>query len=535
MTLLNLNRIELDNLRRVSLGTPSARCIGGGGSAETEPEYTFYLKNNSSVAIPAESVISPLLVWNVDPWTVTLEDGLYSSTSGLFGTLYGQDWDRDNSPYDALLASVIIDHVCYLRLHDKYASTLTASSDICAWEVVSGDGDGKLTTTSGQYTQKFQYERRSPLTAPNRFYAVNEIPAGAQGEIKFINDVRPCWYSPEDGKNRGFSPVRTPHPYTAGDITFCMETQYNWLQDTYVKHRAVPRYLDEYGNVLSWFIYNPSKSLIATGQNTSFTRNVSSGLATKFLVASIPSPTVSNYVDGALSWTAELDYWSGETQINNTNGRRVYTNPWIDNDYDFSGASVSNKTNGVYLLGLGVDCFKYFGTWGGYMCGEAVNTHSYNGLGYDKYAILAPINTNSGSSADYGEGFTTSDPLNIGQSLKFNDLSLARANGMLDGDIGSVSATTPLFRFSTRFPFHFTEGLRPSHFWLEPVFPSTRLFWYDTLLATGTILKQDLSGLATTTAEEANGYVVGYRIDVSKLDSNKYCYIIKSVNECYEL
>ena len=530
-----MNRFDLDNVRRAAQGFTRPVIYGAGEQKETSPEYTFYLRNNSSVAIPAESVIAPALVWDVDPWGVRLDDGAFTSTTGLFGTTFDMEWSRENSEYDALLASVIIDHVCYLRIEDKFAATLTASSDICGWERATFDGDAKLTTTSGQYTQRYQYERRNPLQSPNRFYAVNEIPAGAQGEIKFIKDVRPCFYSPDTGVNRGFSPVRTDHPYTAGDITYSLLKQYNWLQDTYVAHRATPRYLDEYGNVLSWFIYNPSKSLIATGQNHTFSRNVSCGLATKFLVASIPSPIVSNYVDGAVAWSTALDYWAGEVMINNTNGRRNYWDPWSYNDYDFSAATISNKTNGVYLLGLSVDCYKYFGTWGGYMCGEATNAHRYNGLGYDKYAILAPINTNSGSAADYGVGFTTSDPFNAGQSLQFNDLSLARANGTLDGDIGSVSANTPLFRFSTRFPFHFNEGLRPAHFWIEPVFPSTRLFWYDTLLATGTILKQDLSGIATTAAEEANGYVIGYRLDVSKLDSSKYCYIIKSVHECYEL
>ena len=531
MALLNLNRFELDNLRRSAQGTPRPVIYGASEPGETSPEYTFYLRNNSNVAIPAESVIAPLLVWDLDPWTVRLDDGAFTSSAGMFGTTFDDDWDRNNSQYDALLASVIIDHVCYLRLQDLFARNLTSSSDIAGWEVVTGDADGCATSTAGRSYHRWSLERRRPATSPGRFYAVNEIPAGAQGEIKFINDVRPCFYSPDTGVKR--FPTR---PVLDGSINFNLSYQHSLTSDSYFNHRSAPRYIDEFGNVLSYLIYNPTKSPIAS-QSTSMVRNASAGLATKQLVATMPPPTVTNYntETGAVEWTAELDYWEGETYIDNSNGRARYWDPWTYNDYNLSGASVSNKLNAVNLLGLAVDSQKWFGTWGGFRWNVGSSSiPQFDLLGFNQYAIFYPMFGASTPPPHVTASY--SDPFNPGQSLQLFELTIARniyQSGGSWADLDGVNEFTPLFRPATNFVYHPNEGCRGVRMWLEPVFPSTRLFYSTTAYSQGTFLTKELDGVAQTSTDER--YAIAWSWDCGNVAPGYYCYIIKAKEDCYIL
>ena len=366
MALLNLNRIELDNLRRVAQGFPHP-FIGGGSQKTSDDEYYFYLRNNSDEDVPANTTISAALVWDVGEWYISFEDEVYAGTSGLFGTPWSSVWSPDNSVYDRLLYTVLDQHTCYLRFHDWFASP--GQHGIPAWlEETWGNMHSRPNMATGLGTTTWGWSKAHPGMAAGRFYAKESIPAGSQGQIYFCDDVRPCYYCQADVSNSStingeYNPIRVRNT----------KTQHS-LRGTRWGARYIPRFMRDGVVMQSWkFPDGQFTGSASMGPRTSYTSwiqtncedNIGYGLSNQLLVASIPSPIAENVggSGGTSSYTDVSDFWQREVMINGS--RIVYNDPYLWDGYRGASQSTSNKEFPARCLGLACPC-SYFTspTWG---------------------------------------------------------------------------------------------------------------------------------------------------------------------------
>ena len=367
---LNLNRFQLDNLRRISQGVPRPIIYGAPPTAN-ESEYTFFLRNNSTETIPANTFISAALVWDIEDWTIYYNDETYTGTDGLFGTPWSSEWSPSNSPYDQLLYNVLTNKECYLRFNDWFANP--GQHGVPAWlEETWGNMYARPNIATGLGTTKWGWSKESPINAPGRFYCKTAIDPNTQGQIYFVDDVRPVYYAQADAANSasflsGVSPLNRRN-----------EKNQHFLRGSRFGARYIPRFLNNTGVISQFWKYpdgefTGSAQLGPTSSYTSWVQDfcefdISYGLSSQLLIASIPAPIVENTgVSTTSDYTDITDFWTQDVLISNS--RIVYNDPYLWAGYRGASQSTSNKSFPARVLGLACACYNFTSPFGGFFYG----------------------------------------------------------------------------------------------------------------------------------------------------------------------
>ena len=371
-----MNRFDLDNVRRMAQGVP--RPIIYGAATTTDGDFTFYLRNNSTETIPANTWVSAALVWDIEDWTVYYNDETYTGTDGLFGTLWSQEWSPANSPYDQLLYNVWTNKVCYLRLHDWYKNGGQHGDP--AWiEETWGNMYARPNMATGLGTTKWGWSKEHPAHAAGRFYCKTAIEPETQGQIFFADNVQPVYYSQSDFANSttflsGVNPVNRRN-----------EKNQHLLRGSRFGARYIPRFLSSSGAVSQFWKYpdgqfTGSASMGPTSSYTSWVQDfcefdISYGLSDQLLIASIPSPIVENTgVSTTQTYTDVCDFWQTDVLI--ANNRVVYNDPYLWDGYRGSSQSTSNKHFPARCLGLACSCYNFTSPFGGFYYGTTASGFS---------------------------------------------------------------------------------------------------------------------------------------------------------------
>ena len=537
---LELNRFQLDNIRRAAQGVPRPVIYGATDSAAEE--YSFYLRNTSTETIPANTFISAALVWDIDVWYVRYIDEVYSSTTGLFGTPWASEWSPANSPYDQLLYNVLTNKVCYLRLHDWYVNP--GQHGVPAWlEETWGNMYARPNIATGLGAQKWGWSKETPINAPGRFYCKEAIAPNTQGQIYFIDDVRPVYYAQADAANTasflsGISPLNRRN-----------EKHQHYLRGSRFGARYIPKYLNSFGVVSQFWKYPDGEytGSASSGPNSSYTSwiqdfcefDTAYGLSEQLLIASIPAPVVENEGSSTTSdYTDVTDFWTQDVLI--ANNKIVYNDPYLWDGYRGAAQSTSNKHFPARVLGLACPCYNFTSPFGGYFYGTTTSgVVSAVAEGAEQIYHPAAAGTTCGligslCAGKYGGVFDIIPSFSGWWRQSSGDTDAAYFRPI----------TTPTSQFVTNQIN--PEGTR--RIFLQPVYPSTRFIEKldnsatSTTYLKGVLLDSDYN--VTTTAADAV-WVICYSMgSVSYGETWKFTMpngdqyipmVIKSVNERYAI
>ena len=533
---IKMNRWELDNVRRMAQGTP--RPVIYGGAAAAEEDYKFYLRNTTTETIPANTFISAALVWDIEPWYVRYVDEVYSSTTGLFGTLWSQEWSPANSPYDQLLYNVLTNHICYLRLHDWYANGGQHGDP--AWlEETWGNMYARSGNATGLGTQKWGWSKESPINAPGRFYCKTAIEPSMQGEIYFVDNVRPVYYAQADAAN-------TATVYGTNPLNIRNEKNQHALRGSRWGARYIPRFLRNSGVVSQFWRYPDGEytGSASQGPTSSYQSWVQSycefdtayGLSTDLLVASIPAPIVENEGSSTTQdYTDITDFWTQDVLI--ASNKIVYNDPYLWDGYRGAAQSTSGKHFPARVLGLACPCYNFTSPIGGVLHGATQSSPTIREGAGELYAPAAT----SGLIGSFCCG-------RFGGV--FNVIPAATSTwAPTSGDTDAAYFRAIASPVTTIANNHYNPESVGTKIYLEPVYPSTRFIEKKDNSATagtdylkGTLLDLDYN---VTTAAAGNAvWVVCYSMGSTSygesgcftVNGDKYFpLIIKSVNERYAI